>query len=114
MSPVASGRPAPLRDVLTDLGPAPRTSVLHVRAGGAPVTGTTEVLLVDGDEAPPDGWTYLLETAVAQEVLEVWSASHDERSPTASEACAAVAFSAANDAYLSDDDEPAPGAETSG
>ncbi|GEA89536.1 hypothetical protein [Cellulomonas cellasea] len=94
-----------LHDVIADIGSKPRTSVIYVREGSVPVTGATEVILVHDGEAPPDGWTYLLELWIAQEVLEVWSAWRDERTPSLAEACEAVVFYAENDAYLSDEDE---------
>jgi hypothetical protein len=56
-------------------------------------------MLVENDGAPPEGWRYLLEIVIAQEVVEVWSSWRGERTPTTEEACDAIVYYADNDAY---------------
>ena len=55
-----------------------------------------------GAQTCPDdsGLTYLLEVDTAIEVIEVWSAWRDGRSPTPQERVEAVLYYAANDAFL--------------
>ena len=46
------------------------------------------------------GMTYLLEVRTAKEVLELWSAWRDGRSPSPREKCEAVIYYAMNDTYV--------------
>lgn len=73
--------------------------MLYVPRDAASPDGSTEVMLVPSGERAPDGWTYLLELWIAQEVLEVWSAWRDGRVPTPAEGAEAVAHYAEYDAY---------------
>lgn len=50
------------------------------------------------------GFRYLLEVAIARDVLEVWSSWREGRAPDAEEAAAAVIHYAENDAYQPVDD----------
>ena len=46
------------------------------------------------------GMSYILETSVAREVVDVWSAWRDGRVPTVDERCQAAIHYADNDAHL--------------
>ena len=50
--------------------------------------------------AEADGMEYLLEVAIAREVVEVWSAWRDGREPTTADKCEAILHYARHDAYL--------------
>lgn len=54
-----------------------------------------------------EGRTYLLEVFLIHDVLETWSAHNDATDPTPQQACEAVIYYAANDAYLLPDDDQA-------
>jgi hypothetical protein len=55
---------------------------------------------VDDVSAEREDMAYLLEVDLAREVLEVWSAWRNGRSPTPAESVAAVVHYAEHDAYL--------------
>jgi hypothetical protein len=55
---------------------------------------------VDDVRDEPNGMAYLLEVALAQEVLEVWSAWRNGTVPTTAESVEAVVHYADHDAYL--------------
>jgi hypothetical protein len=83
---------------------------------GPRADGSSEVVLVlepedatEGDgspDGPPPGFDYLLEVDLAKEVVEVWSAWRNGRTPTPEQAAQAIAYYAVNDAP-----EPLPGWE---
>ena len=50
-------------------------------------------------KAPPGGLAYLLEVAVAHDVLRVWSSWRDGRQPTPEQAANAIIYYAQQDAY---------------
>ncbi len=91
------------RDAIRDIRELPRKSVVYVPRDTVTIDQSTDVLLVPSGGGVPDGWRYVLELWIAQEVLEVWSAWRDGRTPSLAEACEAVIYYADNDAYLADD-----------
>jgi hypothetical protein len=59
----------------------------------------TAVLLLDDDKQVPDGAVYLLEVDIIKEVISVWSDWRNGAEPSVSQACEAVFYYAAHDAY---------------
>jgi hypothetical protein len=69
-----------------------------------PWTPLADALILHGDDVPDgvataSGHRYLLEVDIALDVLEVWSAWRDGRTPTAEEATLAVIYYGEHDAY---------------
>lgn len=60
------------------------------------------VLDPDGGSLPPEaaGMKYLLEVAIAKEVLDVWREWRQGKTPTIHDKCEAVIYYAKNDSYL--------------
>ena len=66
-----------------------------------PLSQDSEVVLINETqgEAIPPGFTYLLEISLAVEALDVWSEWRSRRTPTISEAVAAITWYGDHDAY---------------
>jgi len=89
----------PLRDLLETLSELNQDDAIFV-AGAGDVRADTPSVLGVATEPPPQGYRYLLEVYIAQEVLEVWSTWRDGRKPTLSEKLEAIDHYSRMDAYL--------------
>jgi hypothetical protein len=83
-------------DTLAELDPDETIFVADL----SDVRADTPAILGSATEPAPNGYRYLLEVAIAQEVLEVWSAWRDGRNPSTAEKVEAVAHYARMDSYL--------------
>ena len=87
-----------LVDVVSALAYADPEATIYAVPPFAPESDAT--IFVAGDEAlRPAGFAYLLEVALARDVLEVWSAWRDGKQPALDEAVNAVIYYTQRDAY---------------
>jgi len=54
----------------------------------------------EGDPAPPDGMTYLLEISLCKQVVQAYINHRGNKEPSGLEKARAIAYYAKNDAYL--------------
>jgi hypothetical protein len=71
---------------------------------GRPVTRQSDAMVlaedvIDGIAPSSPEYSYLLDVAIAKEVLEVWSSWRSGATPSLAEAADAVIYYAANDSY---------------
>jgi hypothetical protein len=91
-----------LRDLLVHLGDLDDDATLYATVPWSAESDATsaEEGSAEAEEAVSSGHTYLLEVAIAREVIETWRLWRQGRSPTPAEAANAVIYYALNDAYL--------------
>jgi hypothetical protein len=87
-----------LRELIAGLASLDDGMAIHT-ADATPSAFSEVVLVDDGGRVPP-GHHYLLEVAIAKEVVEVWSRWRGGRAPTTDAAVEAVLHYAAYDAFV--------------
>lgn len=88
-----------LRELVEQLAQLDPDTAIFV-AGSGEVGPETPATLGPATTSAPQGFRYLLEVPIAQEVLEVWSAWRGGRQPTLPEKIEAIEYYARMDAYL--------------
>jgi hypothetical protein len=88
-----------LGDVLRDIDHIDENLTIYGEEG-QPIGPSILVALIDEEiTGQPKGMTYLLEVHLVRDVLRVWKSWRGGREPNIEEACSAVGFYAAHDAY---------------
>ena len=83
-------------DVTSALASADPGATIYATAPHAP---SSDAMVCAQGEIASAGFAYLLEVAVAEDVLSVWSSWRDGRQPTREQAANAIIYFAQQDAY---------------
>jgi hypothetical protein len=89
----------PLGDFLETLAELDPDGTIYITDVSGVRADTPAILGAEAEPAP-NGFRYLLEVSIAQEVLEVWSEWREGRTPSLVEKVEAVVHYARRDAYL--------------
>jgi len=88
-----------LADVLRDIEHIDGDLTIY-RERGPLVDPSIRIRLVDEEiDGEPEGMAYLLEVHLVRDVIRVWKSWRSGREPSVEEACAAIGFYAAHDAF---------------
>ena len=97
----ASGGSGPITmgQVIREIGEINDDLTVYVAEGQVGRSPETAILLLDEDERVPAGAVYLLEVDIIKEVIAVWRNWRGGIEPSVNQACEAVFYYAARDAY---------------